>query len=146
MYLATAREAIETGLYDESEIDSTSTSQVNQNTLNDLEAKEEDEEEAKTKRTEQIELLKKAAEYLKYRLKTEDILDDELGDFQEVLNDGEENNEDTIEPLSIEGPSTSGDTAPHAELTVNGRTFDALSGYMEFSIGVIFVNKVWIFG
>lgn len=63
-----------------------------------------------------------------------DILDGELGEFQEVLN----SNDDLIEPL--EEPSNLGNTndvvAPNANLTVGGRTFDVLSGYMDYSISV----------
>lgn len=107
--LGTEREAVLAGLLDENDI----AMPLNLANFdgNETEIKQEDEEEQQNKRKEQIELLKKAAIYLRNRLGTNDILDGELADFQDVLNSD-------------------------VYLTVNDRQFDIFSGYMDFVISV----------
>lgn len=104
---------------------------------NGNEIKQEDEEEKRNKRMQQIELLKKAAMYLRNRLGTNDILDGELADFQDVLNGDDENADDTMEPISNDNSSVLVDSQPaNADLTVDSGQFDPLSGYMDFVISV----------
>lgn len=91
--------------------------------------KEENEEEQKQKREEEIKLLEKAATFLRRKLGTDDILDGELNDFQEILDDGE----DVCEEFANQHPQPN--ISSH-ELTENGRTFDPLSGYKDFVIAV----------
>lgn len=79
--------------------------------------------------------MKNAATYLRNRLGTNDILDGELADFQDVLNDDQESTNDTIEPFDNDDSSVPVDTA-QANLMADCRQFDRFSGYMDFVISV----------
>ncbi|XP_055308205.1 uncharacterized protein LOC129572288 [Sitodiplosis mosellana] len=133
--LGTEREAVSAGLMHETEIGASLGLPGNDG--NEADVKQEDEEEQQKKRQEQIELLKKAAMYLRNRLGMNDILDGELADFQDVLNVDEENDDDTIESLSNDDTSISVDSpSANADLEVDGRQFDPFSGYMNFVISL----------
>lgn len=133
-FLATLQEAAITGLVDEHVL---RTLQLENNTLNEPEIKQENEDELKQKRDEQIKLMEKAAAFLRTRLGINDILDGELRDFQDILNDDGNSLDDSIEPLSIDG--LSGLQEGNEILTVEGRTFDTFSGFMEFAVEVYFL-------
>lgn len=98
---------------------------------NPMEIKVEDEEELRKKRKQQIELLEKAAILLKNRIGVHDLFDGELSDFQDILDDGEDIIDDTIQSNADVGSKRSNEN-----VTVNGRTFDKLSGFIDFSIDV----------
>lgn len=78
--------------------------------------------------------MEKTTEYLRARLGVNDMLDGELHDFQDILNDDDNTLDETVEPLSNAEANRSQND--NEVLMVNGRAFDALSGFNEFTVEV----------
>lgn len=124
--LGTEHEAVAAGLLNESDIGEPFDFESD-----DTAVKQENEEELQEKRNQQLELLKKAATYLRNRIGPNDILDGELADFQEVLNGEEDEINEMIGDESVPPVDS-----VNANLVVDGRTLDGFSGYMDFVISV----------